>query len=740
MDDCAVKESSATQQGGGIFLGGDATADISNCTISENTAADGGGLYIGDTVNFESTAIVANSSICNNQPNQVSGNGTFVDDGGNSISDECLPDPDNGACCVAASPEATCISNINEAECTAQGGTFYQGQACEQTTCPAVGACCTGTDTCTVTFAADCDGVFYQQQLCGDISCEKIVVDPNAEDDGSGTYSSIQGAIDASYDGMTISVMAGTYTGTGDSVITLPDHGITIRGIDGAESTIIDGQGVRRGITCEYENYVDNGTVIEGLTFTNGAAGLGGGAYLFNCCHEFSWCTFTSNLSGKGGAIYARHGTPSFTNCTFESNTAQNTTDTYAGGGAVFFENVTASILDSTFIENTANADGGGLYVLNAHVTLERCTLDSNTALSSSTNHWGGGGMRIHNGSATLSECIFEDNASVGPVSHGGGLCAYEADINLHNCNFARNNASNTGGMIWAVGGTAELTNCTASGNSAAHGGGIFVGASCTTTMSSCDITDNTAAYGMGGMYIDGSDTTITNCNFTGNATSEEHQRGGGIYIQGTSDVDIDTTTVCGNTPDQIVGDYTDNGGNTIRTNCDYWVVDDLFDDDPNADFDNIQEAVDAAVDGEEILVMPGTYVENVDISRSVNLHGLDGERSNTIIDAPAESGCVNITGSTAQAITVVIGNMTIQNADIAGWGGGIAIAEAHTTVQDCIIQDNTAARGAGIATDASAEGANGSLNVINCLIQNNTSDREPWRGSRRLHLNPHLG
>jgi pectin methylesterase-like acyl-CoA thioesterase len=47
------------------------------------------------------------------------------------------------------------------------------------------------------------------------------------------------------------------------------------------------------------------------------------------------------------------------------------------------------------------------------------------------------------------------------------------------------------------------------------------------------------------------------------------------------------------------------------------WTVDD----DGKADFDNIQAAVDAAVDGDEIIVMPGTYTSTQD-GHVVNMEG----------------------------------------------------------------------------------------------------------------------
>ena len=54
----------------------------------------------------------------------------------------------------------------------------------------------------------------------------------------------------------------------------------------------------------------------------------------------------------------------------------------------------------------------------------------------------------------------------------------------------------------------------------------------------------------------------------------------------------------------------------TTASFADTWTVDD----DGKADFDNIQAAVDAASDGDEIIVMPGTYTGSGD--HVVNMNG----------------------------------------------------------------------------------------------------------------------
>ena len=69
------------------------------------------------------------------------------------------------------------------------------------------------------------------------------------------------------------------------------------------------------------------------------------------------------------------------------------------------------------------------------------------------------------------------------------------------------------------------------------------------------------------------------------------------------------------------------------------WTVDD----NGKADFDNIQAAVDAASDGDEIIVMPGTYTSTQDghvvnmLGKAVTLRSLDSNNPDvvaaTIID-----------------------------------------------------------------------------------------------------------
>ena len=65
-------------------------------------------------------------------------------------------------------------------------------------------------------------------------------------------------------------------------------------------------------------------------------------------------------------------------------------------------------------------------------------------------------------------------------------------------------------------------------------------------------------------MYNSSSTPTLIGCTLTGNSAEE----GGGMYNNESSPILTDTT-VCGNAPDQILGEWADNGGNAIATSCD---------------------------------------------------------------------------------------------------------------------------------------------------------------------------
>ena len=170
------------------------------------------------------------------------------------------------------------------------------------------------------------------------------------------------------------------------------------------------------------------------------------------------------------------------------------------------------------------------------------------------------------------------------------------------------------------------------------------------------------------------------------------------------------------------------------------WTVDD----DGKADFNNIQDAIDASSDGDEILVMPGTYTDIhqqvIDPDgKSLWIHSRDGSDVTFIDGENTRRGIVCI----SQEDDVIIEDLTITNCyaqhgagmwlsnstpqiircvfdnnEAYGFGGGMYISNtASPTVDLCKFTNNTALDGGGVRNYGN------SPTFTNCTFFNNTAD-----------------
>ncbi|MHC4883266.1 MAG: choice-of-anchor Q domain-containing protein, partial [Planctomycetota bacterium] len=179
-------------------------------------------------------------------------------------------------------------------------------------------------------------------------------------------------------------------------------------------------------------------------------------------------------------------------------------------------------------------------------------------------------------------------------------------------------------------------------------------------------------------------------------------------------------------------------------------------------EFPTIQAAVNAAAEGDHLIIAPGTYHENVYIAKDITLRSPDpndwdtvsqtiisGKGSKPVItfagtERTARLAGLTLTGGAGDVGGGIQGNGTAASVEkciisgntAADSGGGIHAVRGR--IADCIIEGNTAERGGGIAdcndlvncivsANQAAEGgglyqADGP--IIHCTIADNTADK----------------
>ena len=158
-----------------------------------------------------------------------------------------------------------------------------------------------------------------------------------------------------------------------------------------------------------------------------------------------------------------------------------------------------------------------------------------------------------------------------------------------------------------------------------------------------------------------------------------------------------------------------------------------------------IQDAVDAAEDGDEIIVGAGVYTgegdQVVDMQgKSVWLHSSDGpeqtivdgegerlgfrcdslENQSTIIDGLTIANCSGVAGGGMYNYfsSPTVRNCTFRNNYADAGGGGIVNLKSFSTVTNCLFEGNLAPEGAGM------NNVYGEVTVVNCTFSGNVATK----------------
>ena len=481
-----------------------------------------------------------------------------------------------------------------------------------------------------------------------------------------GDHVSVNAAIDAASHGDVIQLSAEIYAE--GVVIDSDGKAITLRGTvdrSGAATTILDGMNLHRVLECTRGE--TGTTVFENLPVRNGEHQEGGGMFNFQSSPALNNCRFSGNrcIHDGGGMFNRESSSPQLNDCEFLANSAYDD-----GGGMCNEESSSPTLVNCHFTGKWAENDAGGARFndVSSSPSITGCTFTGNSA------KYDGGAMQNEEFSnPSLNGCVFEANTG---TYDGGAISNDESSPWLIDCVFEDNIAGR-------------------------KGGGIFSGSDGVITIVDCRFLNNSAAVGGG--------------------SSSEYR----------SEPSLGNTVLCGNSPVGIAGGWTNAGGNCFRNirqddyrdgipDCDGSPTD--LELDVPGEYATIGLAIDAAAPGAVITIAAGTYqpVTTLDpIGKTISLVGSvdDAGFPPTIIDGEGERGLLHrVFGKGAQT---VFENLLITGGR-ARLGGGINCFGSSPTLRNCVIVDNVACDGGGMANE---RGSSPSLH--GCRFLDNTAEAD---------------
>ncbi|MHC4499615.1 MAG: S8 family serine peptidase, partial [Planctomycetota bacterium] len=446
----------------------------------------------------------------------------------------------------------------------------------------------------------------------------------------------IQEGIDNSWDGGTVWVADGTYTGTGNRDISFRGKAIVVRSENGPNDCVVDCQAssTSRHRGFNFINSESPASVLDGFTIKNGygplqyltggrLSSMGGAIFCQGSSPTIANCIIRNNTAymerpgawplGFGGGFCAYNwdgGSPTLTNCIFSDNYSA-----YGGGGMYCWWYCSPALTNCTFSNNSAGMNGGGLYTEGfCRPTLTDCVFVGNLGPA------GTGGISSNNSSPTLTNCVFRDN--------GGVMRNYTSNSRLTNCIFMDNSG---GGALYVADDTnIKLTNCTFAPSETA-GYAIILDSYGPAAQSELQITNSILWHGEDQILNeDGSAVTITYSDVKGGWSGQGNIDADPVFVDavggdyhllgGSPAIDAgDPTSDCGNEPwpngfrvnmgaygNTAEGATSPVGFDDLAILATHWLTDEpLVDIAPQPDGDGIANFLDFAVLADYWLRLP---------------------------------------------------------------------------------------------------------------------------------------
>jgi hypothetical protein len=335
----------------------------------------------------------------------------------------------------------------------------------------------------------------------------------------------------------------------------------------------------------------------------------------------------------------------------------------------------------------------------------------------------GGGILCRNNSDPTIMFNYIIDNGA----DFGAGICCRDSSDPIISKNSITGNSGQFGGGIYCLESSPLINNNLIAGNSGSLiGGGLYCVNNSDPYIINNTVSENYASNLGGGIYCSNSTPVIINSIFwADSAGTSDHEISGSPIITysdieggwtGEGNIDTDpffrdpvnsdfhlTAIACGDTADSPCIDAGDLYHIDSLLDCSWGLGTDhcdmgAFGGGDSATIENriinvpgeyptIQQGIDASIDGDTVLVQPGTYVENINFNGHNIVLGsmylMTGDTSyisTTIIDG--DSVATVVTFVSGEDTTAVITGFTIQNGRGFGYhpngtGGGITCKDS---------------------------------------------------------------
>ncbi len=298
-------------------------------------------------------------------------------------------------------------------------------------------------------------------------------------------------------------------------------------------------------------------TVQSGNISGNRCSSDGAGIYVGNAELVMTGGAVSNNVSADNGAgIYTSSGARmSLSNAQIIYNTSEN-----GGGGLNVHLKADATIENCNISYNkTQDSDGAGLSIDSSDRTLTLI----NTKITHNTADDEGGGIYIDGGTIVMDGGVIDSNVS----DDGGGVYISGSDtLRLRNNTVISNNRTTgeSGGGITCHG-YLDIDGATVEYNQAhKNGGGVFYqNSGKTVTLKNAVLRYNKADEAGGGLYIKQGTVKLVGGEITGNTSYD----GGGVYVKDKTDFYATDVTIRGNQVLRDGGGGITNDGETTLTN-----------------------------------------------------------------------------------------------------------------------------------------------------------------------------